>query len=708
MKLPKDKGDQVEGKPDQPTTPRLEAYDEAGEIVEAIRSGSVDAFVMPGRGGDRILMLDEAHKAYLILLEQVREGALTLNDKGYIIFCGTRLARMLGAESHALRSRPFEPFVQPDQHESYRQFLAAALAGEAVGEFSLQPRDGGLTLPVRISARPLELEEGGDRVICAVVSDLTEMRLLERLARSEERYRLAARASNDMIWEIDLARGEIHVNEAMFELFGYEERTVDREVWEQRIHPDDRNQVLASRQALFRNHAERWEYEYRFRRADGSYAWVHNRAFLIRTADGQPSRMIGAMMDLTERKNHEQKLKELATALEQRVEERTAAYRDRTAQLRRLAIQLTQVEQQERQRFADLLHNDLQQILVSIAMRINTLERRVDDPARSDVHELRDLIQDAIGKTRGLTVELSPPILRHGTLAEALGWIADMMHRQHELTVELDIDEQIEPDSEGIKRFIFDATRELLFNTVKHARVSRASVRLQRIHDRLRLSLSDAGAGCDLDELTARSDSGRHFGLLAITERADILGGQVQIDTAPGRGFHIQLDLPMHEAQLEEDETAPPDTLEQRTPDDTDAIAPVAATSAMVRLVVADDHNMVRAGIVNMLGEEKDMLVVGEAHDGQEAVELAHRLKPDIIIMDINMPRLNGIQATRQLRSDLPEVCIIGLSVNHDQSTIRAMREAGALAYVRKDAPLEELVEVIRECIGHSSSEPQP
>jgi DNA-binding NarL/FixJ family response regulator len=127
------------------------------------------------------------------------------------------------------------------------------------------------------------------------------------------------------------------------------------------------------------------------------------------------------------------------------------------------------------------------------------------------------------------------------------------------------------------------------------------------------------------------------------------------------------------------------------------AAAPVAANgSRRIRVLLADDHKILREGLAVLLREERDLEVVGQAPDGQAAVELAAELRPDVVIMDVTMPRMNGIEATRRLAAEMPGVRVVGLSM-HEARDMQAMRDAGAVGYVTKGSPAETLVSAIRE-----------
>jgi two-component system response regulator NreC len=119
-----------------------------------------------------------------------------------------------------------------------------------------------------------------------------------------------------------------------------------------------------------------------------------------------------------------------------------------------------------------------------------------------------------------------------------------------------------------------------------------------------------------------------------------------------------------------------------------------------IKVVLADDHTMVRAGVKALLEGSPGIQVVGEAADGREAVKLAARLAPDVVVMDVAMPKLNGIEAARQIRRDRAECRIIMLSMHEDRQYIFEALRAGAGGYVLKDAAFSELVNAIRTVTG--------
>ena len=121
------------------------------------------------------------------------------------------------------------------------------------------------------------------------------------------------------------------------------------------------------------------------------------------------------------------------------------------------------------------------------------------------------------------------------------------------------------------------------------------------------------------------------------------------------------------------------------------------------KILIADDHGILREAIASLLNNEFGMEVIGEAQDGRTAVQLAKELHPDVIIMDIAMPNLNGIEATRQIVREMPNIKVIALSVYADRRSVREMLKAGASGYVPKQCAFKELVTAIQNVVSNQT-----
>jgi DNA-binding NarL/FixJ family response regulator len=115
-----------------------------------------------------------------------------------------------------------------------------------------------------------------------------------------------------------------------------------------------------------------------------------------------------------------------------------------------------------------------------------------------------------------------------------------------------------------------------------------------------------------------------------------------------------------------------------------------------IRILLVDDHKIIRAGLRNLIHNHNNMEIVGETDTGRTALKLAQKLAPDIIIMDISMPDMNGIDATRKIKTEIPNVKIIALSMHSDRKFVSGMIKAGASGYVLKDCAFDELVDAIK------------
>jgi PAS domain S-box-containing protein len=215
--------------------------------------------------------------------------------------------------------------LHPDDRGWVDEAVRAALDPAGDGTYDIAYRTVGLQDGVErwVAAKGRTLVEHGRPVrFIGTARDITETRRAEQEVReTEERYRLAARATNDAIWDWDLASDHIRWNEAVRTLFGYAEDEVGASGawWKSHIHADDRERVKSSIYVVIDGGTENWSDEYRFLRADGSYAVVLDRGYVLRDSRGKAVRMIGAMLDITERKKAEEHQRLLTGELQHRV-----------------------------------------------------------------------------------------------------------------------------------------------------------------------------------------------------------------------------------------------------------------------------------------------------------------------------------------------------------------------------------------------------
>jgi CheY-like chemotaxis protein len=278
-------------------------------------------------------------------------------------------------------------------------------------------------------------------------------------------------------------------------------------------------------------------------------------------------------------------------------------------------------------------------------------------------------------------------------LAAALTWLQGWAQQQYGLTVDLRADPGATPVARDVRTLVFESVKELVFNAVKHAKVDRLAIELALTEaGDVHLTVTDGGAGFEPEDLLATGRTrGTGFGLIAIRERLASLGGRLDIEAAPGRGARFTLTVPRL--------TPSPEVTNGVTaalPQDP-AAGPDPAPGRPLRIVLADDHALVRDGLRQLLADHPALDVVGEASDGVEAVALVDALRPDVVIMDVAMPRMDGIEATRRIHAATPHVVILGLSTQERPRGLHAIEDAGAAGYFAKGDDAQRLLERLLE-----------
>ena len=414
---------------------------------------------------------------------------------------------------------------------------------------------------------------------------------------------------------------------------------------------------------------------------DGRRLWMvwTNRAIL--DTSGEVAEILAIGTDITE-------LQTSNKSLEQEVAERTQIADVRTKQLQALTVELIEAEEAERRRISQLLHDDLQQMLASANLQLETAAVRL--PADAILDNVGRILKASISKARRLSHELSPPVLKHTSLTASLEWLARMLKDQFQLEVQLALESTGMIDFQPLKVFIFRAAQELLFNIVKHAHVDRARVEFCHADGCVTLTITDNGRGFDPSCLDKSDTEKVGLGLRSLRERASYMGGSLSIESFRGQGSRFILTVP---AKL--------DTAARRKRRITD-VKPKRQTASggqsemsRLRVLFVDDHQMIRKAIINMMDNNPAIEVAGEAADGLEAIEQVKHLKPDVVVMDVSMPKMNGIDATRHITETFPNVRVVGLTMLEDDEIASQMQQAGAESVVCKTALSADLLKAI-------------
>jgi DNA-binding NarL/FixJ family response regulator/signal transduction histidine kinase len=323
----------------------------------------------------------------------------------------------------------------------------------------------------------------------------------------------------------------------------------------------------------------------------------------------------------------------------------------------------------ERNRLAREIHDSLAQSLIAVSMELDAIQQRAqDDPARvvSLIGHARDLAHRAVEEARHAIWRLRPASLERQSLPEALAAEVASLEQggaveQAESTVQGDP----RPLSPELEAALFRIAQEALSNIRRHARARRARVVLSYGERSVRLLIEDDGRGFETGAATANGDGG--FGLSGMRQRAALIGADVELDSSPGWGTRVRVFVP--EAPL------------SRQP----------APSSLIRVVLADDHVLVRQGVRRMVDAMPGVSLVGEAASGHEAIHATLELAPDVVLMDVNMPGIDGLEAIRRIHAELISVGVIVLSTTAPDDVVLEAVRAGARGYLLKDVGADEL-----------------
>jgi DNA-binding NarL/FixJ family response regulator/signal transduction histidine kinase len=388
-----------------------------------------------------------------------------------------------------------------------------------------------------------------------------------------------------------------------------------------------------------------------------------------------------------------------------------------------LAVAMTQqLEQQrdiamieERNRLAREMHDTVAQALAGLVFQLETAQTLLQSDDREAALEMlaasRTQAKKALEDTRRAVQGLAPEALERLSPAQAIAEETRRFEAEEGIPTAFILtgEEQILLSEQ--RTALLRIAQEALTNARKYARANRVRVGLQYGPDSVTLLIEDDGVGFDLAAQDPSTLEGG-YGLFGMQERARLLYGEVQIESTPGWGTRIRAVLPHRPASpiganAGALETSPPlaNTLsdprvETRPLPEPGSLprrgAGEPSRSAPVRVLVADDHAITREGIRAMLEASGEIVVAGEAGDGAEAVEKARLLQPDVVLMDLQMPRVDGLEGLRRLHAEQPSLPVVILTTFQTDASVTEALSAGARGYLLKDTEPAHLIAAIR------------
>ena len=341
---------------------------------------------------------------------------------------------------------------------------------------------------------------------------------------------------------------------------------------------------------------------------------------------------------------------------------------------------------EERNRLAREIHDTLAQSLLTLTFQLRAARALIaSEPERAmaELQAAETNARTALDEARRSVWNLSPVALESGSLVEALQGETDASRAG--LPCRLIVSGATRPLAADVQLALLRVTQEAIANARKHATCSRVEILLDFGEREVTLSVTDDGRGFDPARALKRPEPGGGFGLAGMAERLQRFGGQLEIRSGPGHppGTTIVASVP-YPARA-----AAPHT-------ESGAIPPPLPTEVRFRVVVVDDHPATRAGLASLLDAEPDIVVVGQAADGEEGLRMVAALQPEVALVDLRLPTLGGVETIARMgRLHVPTRTIVVTSFAQDELVLQALR-AGAQGYLLKDAGAHELAAAVR------------
>ena len=375
--------------------------------------------------------------------------------------------------------------------------------------------------------------------------------------------------------------------------------------------------------------------------------------------------------------------------------ETSKALHSSRASLQSLSARILQVEDEERRRIARDLHDNTGQEVAALSMSLHQVEAGCTGASphvRQAIKDSEKFTAAIESQIRTLSYLLHPPLLDELGLRAAIEWFVSGFAQRSGIELQMEIPASLPRFSLLQETALFRVVQSSLANVLRHSGSGTARIGLSLESGLARLSVEDEGKGMTIHQLqAARQGLAMGVGIGGMRERLRELGGTLEVNSGPG-GTQLIATLPV-------ESKGSPLSIIPAWPVPASPLSE-KADNGRKRILVVDDHEVTRQGIKTLLASQPDLEVVGEAADGLEAVTMAEELKPDLIILDLTMPRLGGLAVANEIRkSGSSEPKILIFTTHSFPGLMRALRIAGVQGYVLKEHASTDLAHGIQEVL---------
>ena len=479
--------------------------------------------------------LEAEQKKYSILMNTLPQGVMMIDADGKIEACNKRGADIFGlTEEDALGKLAASPAWKAIKTDGsvfpLAEFPAVVSLQTGFPQrnviMGIQLQDNSIVwLSVNSEAllRPGEFEP---YAVVVSYTDITEAKKTdEELRKSNERFYHVSKVTTDAIWDVDLTANQIYRSGAFRRLSGYASEQIDSNLnwWFNKVHPDDRERVKTKLNGCIEKGVERWDDEYQFECADGSYKFLYDSGIILYKA-GKPVRILGAIRDLTEQRKLEKQISDEQVQRHKAITQATIA-----------------AQEQEKTNISRELHDNVNQILMSAKLFMDTA-KRIPEQTNMLLDKAIEYQLLALQEIRKLSKSLSTSNVKTVGLKESVEDIVNNMKLLPQLDVQFIFNERVENKlSDDQKLMLFRIVQEQTNNIIKYAEAKSVQIMINEANNMVRLVISDDGVGFDTSD-----GSPKGIGFINIISRADVYNGKVDVVSSPGNGCTLEICFPVH------------------------------------------------------------------------------------------------------------------------------------------------------------------